>query len=324
MPADRTTAILSDTQSYYQQQSVVDQKQVPGTCTTTRYSSVRRANIFNVVEESSRKRAIFYNIQTHSLDSTPSTNHYSQPRHEPKSNMHATRSSHCFGVFFIFLAALLLIVATLTAPVVDDLSLFNLIQHRGQEDEEVTVVGFGTFGFCTFSEEGNTCQPVSIGCDVFAAVDFLIDGPFDGEKCGTAESLTHAMVMHPIASAVAFIAAFMSMAAGFAGSLIGGITAVLAWVFVMVAMAIDFTVRGIVKKRLDDHGQNSDMEGQSGPVMWCVVAAFVFLTVCIPIVLYTYFVVRRAEKRRVAPAHSYGRGSAASATTAEDKDIYRP
>lgn len=37
--------------------------------------------------------------------------------------------------------------------------------------------------------EGNTCQPVSVGYDVCAAVDFW---PFDDEKCGTAESLTHA------------------------------------------------------------------------------------------------------------------------------------
>lgn len=134
-----------------------------------------------------------------------------------------------------------------------------------------------------------------------------------------------AVVLHPVASAVAFIAAFIAMAAGFAGSLIGGCIAFLAWIFSVVAVGIDFTVFGIVKKRLDDYNDNNELHGYDlwestfGPALWCVVVAFVFLTVGTPIVLFTSFRVRRAEKR-TAPRQSY---SYASATTEGKDNVYR-
>lgn len=52
-----------------------------------------------------------------------------------------------FGVVFIFIAAMLLVVASITAPVVNSLSLFNIVS-KGQDTER--TLRLGTFRWCAF------------------------------------------------------------------------------------------------------------------------------------------------------------------------------
>ena len=73
-----------------------------------------------------------------------------------------------------------------------------------------------------------------------------IDGTrFSTASAATAHGLTRAMVLHPIACALAFIAFLLSLEAGVIGSLLGAIVAAIAWVLTLIVMATDFTLFGV-------------------------------------------------------------------------------
>lgn len=101
------------------------------------------------------------------------------------------------------------------------------------------------------------------------------------------DDLTKALVIHPIACALAFLAFTISIGAGFFGSLFSAYVASIAWVLTLVVMSIDFSLFGIVKNRVNEDGSGS--HAIYGPCMWFVLAAFfclfygmtlVFLTCC--------------------------------------------
>ena len=73
-----------------------------------------------------------------------------------------------------------------------------------------------------------------------------VDGThFSKATANTTHGLTRAMVLHPIACALAFVAFALSCGAGVIGSLLGAATAALAWVLTLIVMAIDFSLFGV-------------------------------------------------------------------------------
>ena len=60
----------------------------------------------------------------------------------------------------------------------------------------------------------------------------------------TADDLTNAFILHPIACGLAFIAGLCAIG-GFVGSLIATFIAVIAWVLTLVVMVIDFVAFGV-------------------------------------------------------------------------------
>ena len=73
-----------------------------------------------------------------------------------------------------------------------------------------------------------------------------IDGTgFSRTASKSADGLTRAMVLHPIACAIAFIAFLLSLGAGVVGSLLGALVAFIAWILTLIVMAVDFTLFGV-------------------------------------------------------------------------------
>lgn len=73
-----------------------------------------------------------------------------------------------------------------------------------------------------------------------------IDGKgFSAIAGDTADGLTNALILHPIACGVAFIAFLLSLGSGVVGSLLGAIVAGIAWILTLVVMAIDFALFGV-------------------------------------------------------------------------------
>ncbi len=72
---------------------------------------------------------------------------------------------------------------------------------------------------------------------------------FSKASPASADALTRAFVLHPVACALAFIAAIISIG-GVVGGLIGSMVAVVAWLITLVVMAIDFAAFGV-----SDHPQ---------------------------------------------------------------------
>jgi hypothetical protein len=72
-----------------------------------------------------------------------------------------------------------------------------------------------------------------------------IDGTsFNTAGRKTANALTGAFILHPIAAGLTFIAALIAVG-GVVGSLVGTILGVLAWILTIVVMAIDFSIFGV-------------------------------------------------------------------------------
>jgi len=111
----------------------------------------------------------------------------------------------------------------------------------------------------------------------------------------TVDGLTRAMILHPIACALAFIAFLASCGAGMIGSLIGAAIAGIAWILTLVVMVIDFSIFGVVKNHVNNDKSGSHAYYSTG--MWCVLAAFILLLLGMFVVLFTCFSARKEKKR---------------------------
>jgi len=68
---------------------------------------------------------------------------------------------------------------------------------------------------------------------------------FSNSSAASVNGLTRAMILHPIACALAFIAFGLSCGAGVVGSILGASVAAVAWALTLVVMAIDFSIFGV-------------------------------------------------------------------------------
>jgi hypothetical protein len=177
---------------------------------------------------------------------------------------------HWIGVFFIFAASILLLITTISAPVIHDIALLK-VTLTNQSSLRYSSVTFGTFGHCVLDVAGPTyvppaarrpappdpeltraasddqdwCAPSTVGYSP-ASIMNAIDGTgFSVAASATADGLTNAMILHPIACGLAFIAFLLALGAGVIGSLLGALVAALAWVLTLIVMAIDFTLFGV-------------------------------------------------------------------------------
>ena len=81
-----------------------------------------------------------------------------------------------------------------------------------------------------------------------------IDGSgFSEAAAVSADGLTYAMILHPIACGIAFIAFLLSVGAGVVGSALGALVAGVAWILTLVVMAIDFALFGVSSAVLKEY-----------------------------------------------------------------------
>ena len=114
---------------------------------------------------------------------------------------------------------------------------------------------------------------------------------------GTSDGLTRVMVLHPIECGLAFLAFLVSLGAGIVGSFVGAMIAFVAWILVLIPLAVDFSIFGILHHHVNDDGSGSHAYFGSG--IWCLVASFVTLFFGILIVLFTCCSARREKNRTV-------------------------
>jgi hypothetical protein len=132
----------------------------------------------------------------------------------------------------------------------------------------------------------------------------LVDG-IDGINIGstaerTMRHLSHAIILHPIAAGVSFIAFLLSLKTGFL-NLITTLVAVLAFILAIINLAIDFACFSIVR-----HDVNKDSDNASarfGPAIWLVVGAAIANLIGAVIVFITCCAGRRkksTENRKIS------------------------
>ena len=214
------------------------------------------------------------------------------------------RPIHWFGCFLLFVASILLLITTISAPVVNSISILRV--DLGRNTSSLT---FGTFGYCVLNsaQGGDWCTGREIGYDVSNILVNTESTGFSEVSGNTADGLTRVMVLHPVACALTFISFLIACGAGLIGSLVGVIVAFVAWVITLVVMATDFAAFGIVKNDVNDDGSGSVAYYGSG--MWCLLAAFVIQFFGMVIVFFTCCTARREKRRNqtvVEPKNDYG------------------
>jgi len=224
--------------------------------------------------------------------------------------MARTSPTHWVGVFFLFAAAVLLLITTISAPVIGDIAILKVTLTNSSALRHSSVT-FGTFGHCVLdvapaATDQDYCSRRRIGYQP-ATIMAAIDGEgFNRVASDTADGLTDAMILHPIACALAFIAFFLSLGAGVIGSLLGFAVGALAWIITLVVMAIDFALFGIIKDHVNSDGSGSHAFYSIG--MWTCLAAMILLFLGMWIVLFTCCSARRERRNRGTTTNDDGVG----------------
>jgi hypothetical protein len=210
--------------------------------------------------------------------------------------MARTGPIHHIGTFLLLAAWVLLLVVSISSPVVNDIALLKVSLGNS------STVSFGSFGYCVLdAATGNSniqktdwCSKSEIG---YKPADIMsqIDGTnFNFAATHTADGLTNAFVLHPIACFVAFIAFLLSVGAGIFGSIFAAMVAFVAWVITLVVMAIDFASMGLIKHHVNDDGSGNHAKWASA--VWMTLAAMLALFFGMFIILFTCLSARRANR----------------------------
>ncbi|KAF3357831.1 hypothetical protein VdG1_05496 [Verticillium dahliae VDG1] len=118
-----------------------------------------------------------------------------------------------FGTFLLFLAMVLLIVSSITAPTVNSLSLFSV--NLGSDSGDIS---FGTFGYCVHDVRGRGCSRTSIGYSPTSILREVDGTDFSDWTESTSKALTNVMILHPIGAGIAFVGFALSLGSSFFGS----------------------------------------------------------------------------------------------------------
>ncbi|OAA72688.1 Signal transduction response regulator [Akanthomyces lecanii RCEF 1005] len=178
---------------------------------------------------------------------------------------------HHIGTLLLLVTAILLLVASISSPVVNSLSLLNVKFHGGLDTDRVT---FGSFGYCQMYDGSSDYCHRHLGYNPLALVRG-IDSQVDNGSVGrnTASGLTRVMVLHPVGAVLSFVAFLLAVIgthviSSFTASLLSGLT----FIVTVVALACDFTALSIVHHRVNEVRGN---HATYGGALWCVVAALV-------------------------------------------------
>ncbi|KAK5175630.1 uncharacterized protein LTR77_000769 [Saxophila tyrrhenica] len=207
--------------------------------------------------------------------------------------------THWFGVFLLLVSSILLLIVTISAPVWNHVGLLH-VTLPATSGLKHTSVNLGTFGYCIVDiapNDNDYCTHHHIGYAPAALLAQLDHASISTIASGTSDSLTRVMVLHPIETGLSFIAFLLAIGHGIIGSLAGAIIAFITWILVLISLAIDFSLFGILHHHVNNDGSGS--RARFGAAIWCLVAAFLTLSFGMIIVFFTCCANHR-EKKRVA------------------------
>ncbi|RYO88021.1 hypothetical protein DL764_008780 [Monosporascus ibericus] len=230
--------------------------------------------------------------------------------------MRQTGFIHHIGSFLLLVATVLLIVTSISAPAVKNISMLRVDIDRGTANGNNPVVTFGTFGWCTqdLIQSSDDCSGAHVGYDpsrVLAENAGL--GAVDNSefRFAAVRRLTNVMVLHPVAAGLAFISFLLALGAGVVGSLLSALAALLTFVVIIVVLACDFAAFAIVRHAINDDDDGVPGARASwGTAAWTLVAAAVVAFFGMLVVFFTCCSARlhrrRENRARAAPKTDYG------------------
>ncbi|KAI5860066.1 pali-domain-containing protein [Durotheca rogersii] len=211
---------------------------------------------------------------------------------------------HHIGTFLLFAATVLLIITDISSPVVNSISLLriDLDKSRTSAGRHPSVT-FGSFGYCvrdTMASGRDFCTRSQVGYDPVAIVEETVRNvEFSDYAADTSRGLTRAMILHPIATGLAFIAFLLAIGAGFVGSLLASLCSLLTFAVTLVVLVCDFVALGLVRSAVND-ATGSDSRAEWGAASWTTLVSAIcsFLAT---FVLFFTCCSARLHRRRGAP-----------------------
>ncbi|KAI1795431.1 hypothetical protein LXA43DRAFT_42325 [Ganoderma leucocontextum] len=200
-------------------------------------------------------------------------------------NLKSRGTFHISGIVFLFLSFFLLFIVSISLPYLTDLDFVRVhfkdtLPTVGSDPDAVTDIRFGTWAACWYQQNGDrVCNSDHGGYSTT-----LYDA--NSENSVTiASSWTRGLAIHPIATAVAFIALGLSFLTHASARLAASLTAFLAAFLTLLAFLADVALYGWVKREVHKlDGVESDMA--TGPGFWITFACLLLLsfagsTVCL-------------------------------------------
>jgi len=196
---------------------------------------------------------------------------------------------HHIGTFLLFAACILLLITTISAPVVNDIALLKVSLTNG------STASFGTFGYCIL-RDNDWCTSKTVGYSPILIMESIDNNANYGSAAqNTADGLTRVQVLHPVTCGIAFIAFLFALGAGWCGSIFAAFIAAVGWIVTLVVMVTDFVAWGIVKDKVN--GDGTGAHAQFSTAIWTVLVATVCLFFGAFIVLFTCCSARLHDRR---------------------------
>ncbi|KAK6216578.1 pH-response regulator [Colletotrichum tabaci] len=213
--------------------------------------------------------------------------------------MAVTGFIHHFGTFLLLAATVLLVVTSISAPVVHNISLLTVKLGDSSAGDEIT---FGTFGWCVrggSADGSDQCSRSRIGyspADIVAEADAA---QYSGWSSDAAEGLTRVMILHPIGAGVSFIAFILSIGAGMFGSLLAALVSGTAFLITVVALICDWVMLAYIRRNVnrDDNGDNGSY-AHYDVALWTLLAAAICLLLGTVVVFFTCCSGRMHKRRQ--------------------------
>ncbi|KAG9029296.1 hypothetical protein FRB95_005518 [Tulasnella sp. JGI-2019a] len=262
---------------------------------------------------------IYFKYPTNDLLTCPQT------RHPPTSLLMAGfRGVGLTGPLLFFLAFLLLLLVTLSIPIIKSIWLFDIVANANIGNGVIGVgsalasiketVKFGIFGWCsntldakvlTFTvNQPGQCSPRQLGFTVSPQLETILSAINEADLVHTIQKgLSVVLVLHPIACGITFLAFTFSVLAIFLQhtriwDLSATITGILASILTTLVFIIDIVFVSIAKSRL-----HHDSEGVAtvnwGNAVWLTLGAAICTWFACVAACYGIVRGRRARKTEV-------------------------
>lgn len=124
------------------------------------------------------------------------------------------------------------------------------------------------------------------------------DTSFSSSSRDATHTLTKVMILHPIATGIAFIAFLFALGSGFFGSLLAAFTSLLAFIVTVVSLICDFVLFSIIKDNVND--DRSGSHASYSVAIWTILAAAICSLLGAVVILFTCCSARLHKRRNAS------------------------
>ncbi|GAA5822349.1 hypothetical protein JCM3770_000529 [Rhodotorula araucariae] len=207
---------------------------------------------------------------------------------------------HHLGTFLLFAATILLIVSTITSPVINDMPIARATLNVGTNPIKAN---FGVFGYCLMQNgAADQCTRTQVGYQLPSALVSLAEsaGVLSNTEQSAINAVTTALILHPVACGVSFFAFLIAACSDRLGFICASLIATLAAALALVAMILDLVLVKVVREWFDRNSLDTVVDVAYGVGTWTTVAAFACLFVGVFTTLCACVTDRRRRGRNAA------------------------